>query len=81
LEQYELTYRSAKANYNAAQQNIKSLQAGVQNSQTGLTKANKKLSRILTAPMNGVISSLKVKKEKEWRNSFNVGTEMMTLQI
>jgi len=81
LEQYELTYRSAKANYNAAQQNIKSLQAGVQNSQTGLTKANKDLSRTtLTAPMNGVISSLKVKKgERVAGNSFNVGTEMMTV--
>ena len=81
LEQYEGTYRSAQANYNAAQQNIKSLQAGVQSSQTGLTKANKDLSRTtLTAPMNGVISSLKIKKgERVAGNSFNVGTEMMTV--
>jgi HlyD family secretion protein len=81
LEQYEVTYRSALANYNAAQQNIKSLQAGVQTSQTGLTKANKDLSRTtLTAPMNGVISSLKVKKgERVAGNSFNIGTEMMTV--
>ena len=81
LEQYEVTYRSALANYNAAQQNIKSLQAGVQTSQTGLTKANKDLNRTtLTAPMNGVISSLKIKKgERVAGNSFNVGTEMMTV--
>jgi len=81
LEQYELTFHSAQANYNAALSNIKSLQAGVQTSQTGLTKANKDLSRTtLTAPMNGVISSLKIKKgERVAGNSFNIGTEMMTV--
>lgn len=81
LEQFETTYRSAEANYNAARENIRSLQAGVQASQTGLTKANKDLGRtILTAPMSGVISSLKVKKgERVAGNSFNVGTEMMTV--
>jgi HlyD family secretion protein len=81
LEQYETTYRSALANFNAAKANIRSLQAGVQSSQTGLTKANKDLSRtVLTAPMDGVISSLKVKKgERVAGNSFNVGTEMMTV--
>jgi HlyD family secretion protein len=81
LENYEAVYRSAQANYNAAQQNIKSLQAGVQTSQTGLTRANKDLSRTtLTAPMDGVISSLKIKKgERVAGNSFNVGTEMMTV--
>jgi HlyD family secretion protein len=81
LEQYETTYRSAQANYNAAQQNIKSLEASVQSSQTGLTKANKDLSRTtIVSPMDGVISSLKVKKgESVAGNSFNVGTEMMTV--
>ncbi len=81
LEQYQVTYRSAVANFNAAQQNIKSLQASVQSTQTGLTKANKDLSRTsLTAPMNGIISSLKIKKgERVAGNSFNVGTEMMTV--
>jgi HlyD family secretion protein len=81
LEQYETTLRSATANYNAAQQNIKSLQAGVQSSQVGLSKANKDLSRTtLTAPMNGIISSLKVKKgERVSGNSFTLGTEMMTV--
>ena len=81
FEQYEVTYRSAQSNYNAAKQNIRSLQAGVQSSQTGLTRANKDLSRTtIIAPMDGVISSLKIKKgESVAGNSFNVGTEMMTL--
>jgi HlyD family secretion protein len=81
LEQFETTLRSAQANYNAAQQNIRGLQAGVQSSQTGLSKANKDLSRTtIVAPMDGVISSLNVKKgESVAGNSFNVGTEMMTV--
>lgn len=81
LEQYETTLRSAKANYTAAQNNIKSLKAGVQSTQVGLSRANKDLSRtVLTAPMDGVISSLKIKKgERVAGNSFNIGTEMMTV--
>lgn len=81
LEQFETTLRSAQANFNAAQQNIKSLKAGVQSTQVGLSKANKDLSRTsLIAPMDGVISSLKIKKgERVAGNSFNVGTEMMTV--
>jgi len=81
FEQYETTLRSARSNYNAAQQNIKSLKAGVQSTQVGLNKANKDLSRtILTAPMDGVISSLKIKKgERVAGNSFSLGTEMMTV--
>jgi HlyD family secretion protein len=81
FEQYETTLRSAQANYNAAQQNIRSLKASVQAAQTGLSKANKDLGRTtLVAPMDGVISSLRVKKgERVAGNSFNVGTEMMTV--
>jgi HlyD family secretion protein len=81
LEQFENNLRFAEANYNAALQNIKSLQAGVQSTQTGLSKANKDLSRTtIISPMNGVISSLKVKKgESVAGSSFNVGTEMMTV--
>jgi HlyD family secretion protein len=81
LEQFETTLRSSQANYNAAQQNIRSLKAGVQGTQTGLTRANKDLSRTtLVAPMDGVISSLKIKRgERVAGNSFNVGTEMMTV--
>ncbi|MBL7725309.1 MAG: efflux RND transporter periplasmic adaptor subunit [Chitinophagaceae bacterium] len=81
LEQFETTFKSAQANYTAAQQNIKGLKANVQSTQVGLSKANKDLSRTtLVAPMDGVISSLKIKKgERVAGNSFNVGTEMMTV--
>ena len=81
LEQYETSLRTAESNYNAALQNIKSVQAGVQSTQTGLSKANKDLSRAtIVAPMDGVISSLKVKKGESVSGSgFNVGTEMMTV--
>jgi HlyD family secretion protein len=81
FEQYETTLRSAQANYNAAQQNIKSLKASAQAAQTGLSKANKDLGRTtLVAPMNGVISSLQIKRgERVAGNNFNVGTEMMTV--
>jgi len=81
LEMYETSLRSAKANLTAAEQNIRGLQAGVSGSRTELTKANKDLSRtVLLAPIDGVISSLKIKKgEKVAGNSFNVGTEMMTV--
>ncbi len=81
LEQFETTLRSAKANFAAAEQNIKSLRATVQAAQTGLDRANKDLSRTtLVAPMDGVISSLLIKRgERVAGNSFNVGTEMMTV--
>ena len=81
FEQYETTLRSAQANYSAAQQNIKSLKANEQAAQSGLSKANKDLGRTtLTAPMDGVISSLQVKRgERVAGNNFNVGTEMMTV--
>ncbi len=81
FEQYETTLRSAQANYNAAEMNIKGLKANVQSTQTGLSKANKDLSRTtIQSPMDGVVSSLKVKKgESVAGNSFNVGTEMMTV--
>lgn len=81
FEQYETTLRSAQANFNAAQQNIKSLRANAQVAQTGLTKANKDLGRAtLVSPMDGVISSLQIKRgERVAGNSFNIGTEMMTV--
>lgn len=81
LEQYENAFRTAEANYNAALQNIKGLQANVQSTRTGLSKASKDLGRTtITAPMDGVISSLKVKKGESVSGSgFNVGTEMMTI--
>jgi HlyD family secretion protein len=79
LEQYETEMRATQSQYNAAMQNIRSLQAGTQSTRTSLDMANKNLSRTtLTAPMDGVISSLSIKKgERVAGNSFNVGTEMM----
>ncbi|MEO5593266.1 MAG: efflux RND transporter periplasmic adaptor subunit [Chitinophagaceae bacterium] len=79
FETAESSFLTTKANYNAAVQGIRGGQAGVQNAQANLTKANKDLGRtIITAPMDGVISLLSVKKgERVAGNSFNVGTEMM----
>ena len=79
FEGFETAYKSAQANYNAAKQNIKGLEAGVQTAQTGLSSANKNLGRTtLVAPMDGIISSLLVKKgERVSGNSFSLGTEMM----
>lgn len=79
FEQYETQLKSVQSQYNAALQNIKSLQAGTQSTRTSLQAANKNLGRTtLIAPMDGVISSLSVKKgERVAGNSFNVGTEMM----
>ncbi len=81
LESFQTTYRTALANYNAGQQNIKSLQATLKSSETGLSMANKDLTKTtLIAPMNGIITSLKVKKgERVAGNSFALGTEMMTV--
>ena len=79
FEQAESAYLSAKANYNAAIQAIKGNQASIVSAQANLARANKDLSRTtLTAPMNGVISSLSVKNgERVAGNSFALGTEMM----
>jgi HlyD family secretion protein len=79
FEQSESTWLTAKANYAAAEQSIIGNSASVQSAQASLSRANKDLGRTtLIAPMNGVISSLTVKKgERVAGNSFNVGTEMM----
>ncbi|MCW3120397.1 MAG: transporter [Chitinophagaceae bacterium] len=79
FEQSESTWLSAKANFAAAEQSIIGNSASVQSAQASLSRANKDLGRTtLIAPMNGVISSLTVKKgERVAGNSFNVGTEMM----
>jgi HlyD family secretion protein len=79
FEQAESSWLSAKANYDATIQSIKGNQASIKNAQASLIRADKDLDRTtLTAPMDGVISSLSVKKgERVAGNSFNVGTEMM----
>ena len=77
----EANYKSSKANYNAAVQGIRGGQASVQSAQANLQKANKDLGRtVITAPTDGVISLLNVKKgEKVAGNSFNVGTEILRI--
>jgi HlyD family secretion protein len=79
FEQAESGYLSAKANYTAAVQAIRGNKASVVSAEANLARANKDLSRAtLTAPMDGVISSLSVKKgERVAGNQFNIGTEMM----
>ena len=81
FEQAQQAWLSAKANYEAAQQSIKANQANVQGAVASLSKAQKDVSRAtITAPMDGVISLLSVKKgERVAGNSFNVGTEMMRI--
>ena len=73
--------KTAKANYNAALQGIRGGQAAVQSARENLAKANTDLGRTtITAPMDGVVSLLNVKKgEKVAGNSFNVGTEMLRI--
>ncbi|CAN5263590.1 efflux RND transporter periplasmic adaptor subunit [soil metagenome] len=73
--------KSAQANYNAALQSIRGSRAGVQSARAGLSKANKDISRAtVTAPMDGVVSLLNVKKgERVVGNSMMAGTEMMRI--
>ena len=81
FEQAQQAWLSAKANLDAAKAGIKANQANVQSAQASLTRAQKDVSRAtITAPMDGVISLLSVKKgERVAGNSFNVGTEMMRI--
>ena len=66
FETAQQAYLSAKANYEAAKQSIRAGQANVQSAQASLTKAQKDVSRTtITAPMDGVISLLSVKKANE----------------
>jgi HlyD family secretion protein len=77
----EAAIKSAKANYDAGVQSIKGVSASVQSAQATLNRANKDLGRTaITAPMDGVVSLLNVKKgEKVAGNSFNIGTEMLRI--
>src|SRR5579871_6177572 len=79
FDQAESTLLSAQANYNAAQQSIIGNQAGAASARANLSIAAKNLSRTTVySPMNGVISSLSIKKgERVVGNSMMAGTEMM----
>lgn len=81
FEQSQQAYLSAQASYNAAKEGLKSGEANIQGAQAQLSKADKDMSRtVITAPMDGLISLMSVKKgERVAGNSFNVGTEMMRI--
>ncbi len=81
FEQSQQAYLSAQASYNAAKEGLKSGEANIQGAQAQLNKADKDMSRtVITAPMDGLISLMSVKKgERVAGNSFNVGTEMMRI--
>lgn len=81
FEQAQQGYLSAQANYNAAKEGLKTNEAGIKSAEAQLQRADKDLSRTtITAPMDGVVSLLSVKKgERVAGNSFNVGTEMMRI--
>lgn len=81
FEQAQQTYLSAKANYDAAKEGLKTNEAGIKSAEAQLQRANKDLSRTtITAPMNGIVSLLSVKKgERVAGNSFSIGTEMMRI--
>ena len=78
-DQAESAYLSAEANFKAAQQSIIGNQAGAASARANLNVAAKNLSRTtVVAPMNGVISSLSIKKgERVVGNGMMAGTEMM----
>lgn len=78
-EQTEQSFRSAESNYLGAKESIKSSEAQIQGAKAQLARAEKDLSRTtLVAPMDGIISSLSVKKgERVVGTAQMAGTEMM----
>jgi HlyD family secretion protein len=81
FETAQSAFLTAQANYNAALQNIRSGQAGVQGARASLERANKDVGRAtITAPMDGVVSLLAVKKgERVVGTAQMAGTEMMRI--
>ena len=74
-------YKTALANLNAAKSTIVGSKASVKSARAGLEKANQDISRAaLTAPMDGIVSLLSVKKgERVVGSSMMAGTEMMRI--
>jgi HlyD family secretion protein len=77
----ESNLKSSQANYNAALQGIRGGQASVQSARANLEKADKDLSRTaVTAPMDGVVSLLNVKKgERVVGSNLMSGTEILRI--
>ncbi|NML35949.1 efflux RND transporter periplasmic adaptor subunit [Chitinophaga sp. G-6-1-13] len=81
FETSEATYLASQADFNAAAQQINSSKFGVQSAQANLKEANKNLGRTtITAPMNGIVSLLNVKKgERVVGTAQMTGTEMLRI--
>lgn len=81
FEQSEQAYKSAVENYNASLASIKASQAAERSAAANLTSAAKNVDKtVLTAPMDGVVSLLSVKKgERVAGNQFSLGTEIMRI--
>jgi HlyD family secretion protein len=81
FEQSQQAYFAAKANYAAAKENIKASNAGVQSAEANLNSADKTLGKAtITAPMDGVVSLLEVKKgERVVGTAQMTGTEIMRI--
>ncbi len=81
FEQSQQAYLSAQANYQAATDAINANKAGVQSAMASLTRADKDVNRAtITAPMDGVVSLLAVKKgERVVGTAQMAGTEMMRI--
>jgi HlyD family secretion protein len=79
FEQTEQSFRSAESSYLGALQTIKSGEAQIQGVRAQLSRAEKDLARTtIMAPMDGIISSMSVKKgERVVGTAQMAGTEMM----
>lgn len=81
FETAQQAYLAAKSNYDAAKATISANVANVRSNQASLDRAQKDVDRtIITAPMDGVVSLLNMKKgERVAGNSFSIGTEIMRI--
>jgi HlyD family secretion protein len=81
FELAQQAYYAARANYAAAQDGIKANQANVASAQASLARASKDVGRTtISAPMDGVVSLLAVKKgERVVGTAQMAGTEMMRI--
>jgi HlyD family secretion protein len=77
----DASLKTARANYDAASKGLKGNDAAIRSARANLSRANKDLGRTqITAPMDGVVSLLNVKKgERVAGNSFNIGTEILRI--
>lgn len=81
FESAQQAFLSAQSNYLAAKATISANAANVRSNVASLNRAQKDVDRtIITAPMDGVVSLLNMKKgERVAGNSFSIGTEIMRI--